>query len=1245
MAIKDAHQGTPSPEPLPPEEASADVAAPDEKGSQEQGSDRLIVAGIGASAGGIEALQAFFEALPDNLGVAFVVVIHLSPEHHSHLAEILAKCTTMPAEQVHGRVPLEGDHIYVIPPDRRLEITDSQIGAFPFEEPRGQRAPIDLFFRSLAEQHGDGFAVILSGGGSDGAVGVKAVKERGGLVLVQDPLEAASGSMPRAAIATGMADVVLPVRELATRLADLTGSKRRIAQTLNPESPALLDGGEQVVARILAHLRARTGHDFAHYKRTTVLRRLSRRMQVQRQETLGDYLAFLHQNVEEAQALFDDLLISVTTFFRDPAAFEALQEQVFAKLFETKAADQGLRIWAPGCASGEEAYSLAMLVLEEASRHYVSPEIQIFASDVDEGALATAREGRYPAAIEADVSPEWLQRFFMKEGNHYRVTKEVRDCVLFASHSLLKDPPFTRLNLISCRNLLIYLDHELQAQVFDLFRYALRPGGYLFLGASETAESTYFRPLDKKHHLYQARDLPDPEFPHLPDFLSTPRRRTPAQYERARPEPPLIPTLHRKLLEELAPPSILVDENRSALHLSETAGRFLQPPAGPLTSDVIELVRPELQSELRAALYQAFEREEASLSPFVPVQFNGTPRRVAVLVRPRRGEDGERLALVMFLDGGEAAPAHVLPAEGEVSAEALRQLQEALRHSEERLRTTGEEYQAATEEFRAANEELLSLNEEYRVAAEELETSKEELQSLNEELETVNTELKHRLEEISRAHSDLENLIAASGIGMLFLDRQLRIDRFTPRLTDLFNIMSGDIGRPIGDFTHHLDYDWLEADARQVLDELTLLEREVQSVANRWYLIRFRPYRTLDNKIDGVVVTFVDITERKQAEEEIRTAKQYAESIIETLHEPLLVLTPDLRVKSANPAFYEQFQVRPEQTEGRLIYELGNNQWNIPELRTLLEAVLPENNIFTDYEVTHTFETIGERVMRLNGRRLDHVQLILLAIEDVTKRRQAEAALEELNQTLEDRVIERTEQVSQSEDLIRQMASRLTLAEQEERRRISQVLHDELQQFLYGIQLKIGFIRHSLETGEREQLLTQAEQSITLIDDAITIIRQLTVDLSPPVLPQEGLTDALGWLVTQMKELHGLEVKVEAEQSFPLADDSLRVLLFQIIRELLFNVVKHAATDQAGVTLHEEAGSLVMQISDGGRGFEVEAVAPGRENGFGLRSMRERLNLIGGRMEIASQPGEGTRVTIYTPLKPQQKSQIDRTEP
>lgn len=1210
MEVKDSPQADSSTPSLPTADASAKTTVPDKDGGQP--TDRLIVAGIGASAGGIEALRAFFEALPENLGVAFVVVVHLSPEHRSYLAEILAACTKMPVEQVRKRVSLAANHIYVIPPDQQLEITDSQVGTLPFTKPRGQRTPIDLFFRSLAQQHGDGFGVILSGGGSDGALGIKAIKEGGGLILVQDPQEAAYASMPNAAIATGVVDAVLPIRELASRLADLTHLKRRIQQRLGTEPPAVLDGDdEQTLARILAHLHTRTSHDFSKYKRTTVVRRLGRRMQIQRKETLGDYLAFLRQNVEEVQALFHDLLISVTTFFRDPEAFEALREQVISKFLEAEAENSHVRVWVPACATGEEAYSIAILLLEEAERREVWPTLRIFASDLDEGALATAREGRYPLTIEADVSPERLQRFFVKEDHHYRVAKEVRDCVLFATHSVLRDPPFSRLNLVSCRNLLIYLDRDLQQYVFDVLHYALRPSGYLFVGSAETVEHSSFRPLDKKHCLYQVRQKAPHELLHLPDLMVSPlRSHLPAGSKRSRRETPPAPVLHQKLLEELAPPSLLVDEKRHVLHLSETAGRFFQPSSGVLSHDVTELVRPELRPELRAALYRAFEQNETGLSPFIPVQFNGTPRQVAVLVQPRRGEgDGERLALVVFLDGGQVTSTDIPPG-GEASPEALYQLQEELRQMQTQMDVMQKEHGAAHEEILTANEELQSVNEEYRSTVEELETSKEELQSLNEELETVNSELRHRLEELSLTHNDLENLMTATEIATLFLDLDLHIYRFTPRLADLFRVTGNDLGRPIGDFTHRLDYEGLEADARQVIKQLMHLEREVRSQDGGWYLVRYRPYRTGDNKIAGVVITFVDVTERKRAEAEVQAARVYAERIVETVHEALVILNPDLRVKSANAAFYEQFRVRPQETEGRLIYELGNGQWNIPELCTLLEAVLPENSSFTDYEVSHDFQSIGPRVMLLNGRRLDHVQHILLTIEDVTKRRQAETQL-------------------------RQLASRLTLAEQAERHRLSQLLHEDVQQILYAIQLKLGFVNQSIETGQREQLRGQAEQTIALIDEAIAKIRQLSVDLSPPVLPHEGLAEALGWLVTQMRELHGLRVEVEAEQRFRLADEGLRMLLFQIIRELLFNVVKHAATHQAKVTLRQEADQLVIGISDDGRGFEVEPVEAGRGNGLGLHSVRERLGLIGGHMAIVSKPGDGTQIIISVPVTPQ----------
>ncbi len=750
---------------------------------------------------------------------------------------------------------------------------DHRISAAEFDEPRGKRAPIDLFLRSAAERVGDGFAVVLSGAGADGAIGVRAVKEAGGIILVQDPQEAEYSSMPRSAIASGVADFILPVRDLAARLVELIRIKGSVKEAVEPEVD------EELLRRVLAHLRVRTGHDFTKYKRSTVLRRIARRMQVTRTDDLRQYYEAMRENVDEAHALLSDLLISVTTFFRDHDAFEALRTDVLPSLFEDRDLNTTIRVWVSGCATGEEAYSIAMLMLEEAAKHEFHPPIQMFGSDLDARALAVAREGRYPSSIEADVSEERLRRFFVREGEGYRVRQDLRDVVLFALHDLLKDPPFSHVDLISCRNVLIYLDRDLQDQVCSTFHYALNPNGFLLLGASESADNPpgLFRSVDRNARIYKAIAQNGEKPRLLPRLLGpvTIRDQSVLGPRHVSPSVALSEAaLHRRVLERVAPPSILVDDMHRVIHLSENAGRYVMPSAGALSVDVVDLVRPELRFELRSALNRFFEQHLSTLSLPIMVRFNGSPHRVHLQVTGMREAAETPQALVMFIEGEAIEESFIAPEAQQANEEVVRRLRQELELTQSRLRTVREESDAANEELRAANEELQSINEEYRSTSEELETSKEELQSINEELQTVNTELKLKLEAISRAHSDLQNLLAATDFGTLFLDSNLRIKRFTDRATELFSITPTDEGRPISDFSHQLEYDDLIPDTRKVLSDLTPIRREIRSRNDLWYDMRMRPYRTVDNKIDGVVITFVDITERRHIEQALRESEQ-----------------------------------------------------------------------------------------------------------------------------------------------------------------------------------------------------------------------------------------------------------------------------------------------------------------------------------------------------------------------------------
>jgi two-component system, chemotaxis family, CheB/CheR fusion protein len=830
---------------------------------------RHTVVGIGASAGGLAALKIFLEHVPPDSGLSFVVVVHLSPDHESHLAELLQPHVRLPVEQVNQTKRIEPNSVYIIPPNANLNAIDTHLRLTKLEERRKERAPIDHFFRTLAGAHdGHAVAVVLTGTGSDGTLGVKDIKANGGVVIVQDPTEAEYDGMPQSAIATGLVDFVLPVAEIPASILRF--------DRVQPRLPLPTDEGDvqpdelTLLYKIFAHLRVRTNRDFSRYKRSTVLRRIARRMQLNYIEDLAHYIERLRERPEEARALADDLLITVTHFFRDPEVFERLEKVEIARIFSKRTEHDSVRAWSVGCATGEEAYSVAMLLLEEASKHETPPLIQVFASDLHSRSLDRAREGFYPGDIATDVSAERLKRFFQKENGGYRIRKEVRDLVVFAPHNLLADPPFSRLDLISCRNLLIYLEREVQQDVIELFHYALNPEGTLLVGSAETIDaSDLFRVEDKKLCLFRKRNVP-PREPHLPVFPLT-RSRFGGDGGAYRPtsvSPMVYGALHQRMVEKYAPPSILIGADNKVLHLSEHAGRYLILPGGEPTQSALKMVREELRVELQTALHHAREKKETFDSKPIPVKFNGHPHPVVLHVRPSLEYDEEGFALVIFEEREPTSQGEdSRPDAKAADSEQVRQLENELSSARQRSQIVIEEYETSKEEMKASNEEMQSTNEELRSTMEELETSKEELQSINEELQTVNQQNRHKVEELALLSSDLQNLLAATDIATLFLDRELRILRFTPKLGDLFNVRATDRGRPISDLTHRLGYANLIEDAQNVLNSLVPAYRELQDDAGKWYLTRVNPYRTHDDRIEGIVVTFVDITDRKEAEE------------------------------------------------------------------------------------------------------------------------------------------------------------------------------------------------------------------------------------------------------------------------------------------------------------------------------------------------------------------------------------------
>ncbi|MEO8102715.1 MAG: chemotaxis protein CheB [Betaproteobacteria bacterium] len=948
------------------------------------------IVGIGASAGGLEAFEQFFRHFSPDSGMAFVLVQHLDPEHASLLPEILQRSTTMPVVEATDQMTLLPNRVHVIPPNRDMSIFHGTLQLGVPEQPRGQRMPIDMFLRSLAEDQGDkSIGIILSGTGTDGTLGLRAIAGAGGVALVQDPSTAKYDGMPTSVINAGYVTRILAVEAMPQALLD--DMRQVVFHQEALQTPIAASG----LNRILMLLRSATGHDFSQYKKSTISRRIERRMSLHAIDDREHYARYLKENPAEIHILFKELLINVTSFFRDAEAFAALKQDILPQLFKDKPDGYLFRVWVAGCASGEEAYSIAMLLREFMDEIHREFKIQIYATDLDDDAIAIARASIYPPNIVQDVGLERIRRFFVKDDAGYRVKKEIREMVVFAVQNVIKDPPFTRLDLLSCRNLMIYLGPELQNRLLPAFHYALKPGGILFLSPSEsignhvelfTAENRKWKFYRAIQTVLSARKIASASLSWTAESAGGP----PAEGIKKTKETNFAELARRALLQSYAPASVVTDLNGGILYIHGETGKYLRPAPGHASLNVVDMARNGLQLELRAAILHAGQGTP-TLDREVSVKANGDAQQVMFSLRPIVDpEAGGTLLLLSFQDRPVTAAAR--PRRGKlpvasVEAERFDALARDLAYTKENLQATIEEQQASNEELKSSNEEMQSTNEELQSTNEELETSKEELQSLNEELVTVNAELQAKIEQLAGMQNDMKNLLDNMSLGTVFLDQHLVIRRFTREAARVYRLISSDVGRPLSDIKTDLVDEDLIAKAQEVLDSLTAYEGELRTAGGIWYLVRIQPYRTLDNVIDGVVLTFTDISKRVDAEAAVLAAKELAEDIVDTVLEPLLVLDGGLKVVSASRSFYRDFQVTPDDTLGRPIYDLGNRQWNIPKLRELLEKILPREKSLEGYVVEHDFPAIGRRKMVLNAHRIidkvGNTHLILLAIRNV----------------------------------------------------------------------------------------------------------------------------------------------------------------------------------------------------------------------------------------------------------------------
>jgi two-component system CheB/CheR fusion protein len=1165
-----------------------------------------MVVGIGASAGGLEAFTELLSHLPDDTGMAFVLIQHLDPTHESHLTELLAKASGMPVSEVKGETSVKANHVYVIPPRCNLGISKGVLHTPP-RPAGGHNMPIDSFLRTLAADRGNqAIGVVLSGTASDGTLGLKAIKAAGGITFAQEMRTAKYDGMPRSAIAANVVDYVLPPAGIARQLAAVARDShaREAREAIEPS-------GDTELARILRLVRSFTGVDLSQYKHSTLARRIKRRMAQRGFENLEDYSRDLEQSREEASALCEYCFITVTAFFREPAVFEELKKKVFPALIEDRGRGDPIRIWVPGCATGEEAYSIAICLMEFLEDAKASIPFEIFASDISETAVEKARAGTYAGAALAHVSPQRLARFFTRTERGYQIAKVIRDACVFARHNVAQDPPFSKLDLISCCNLLIYLGAGLQRKVLSILHYALKPGGFLVLGPSEGigALSETFHQVEKTHRIYNIWPAARTQPPHQSEgrrVLERVELRRRVADGRAGPD--VLREADRLVLAEHGPPGAIIDHDMNVVQVRGRTAPYLELSPGEPTQNLLKLARVGLVAGLGKAIRTAKLRNAIARGAGFRIEDGGQLRDVAIKVIPFTGPSPtkERYFLVLFEDAEAQGGPGAIDQPATEDDRGIVRLRRELVATKEYLQSIIEDNASTLEQLRAANEEAQAGNEE-------LETAQEELESANEELNTLNEELKISNVEFSKVNRDLANLLESISIPLVMVGRDLRIRRFTRAMEPMLNLIASDVGRTITDLQPRMELPDLRRLLLDAMEGGSREPRDIRDANGRWYSLRILPSVGPNGKADGAVLMFIDIDAAKRG-------LDFAEAIVETVREPLVILSQNLRIVKANKTFYETFQAVREQTEGRLIYDLGNGQWNIPKLRELLENILPAHATFRDFEVTHEFERVGQKVMLLNASEIfdpnAQARTILLAIEDATDRKLAEAALTTTNAELQHFAYALTHDLQEP---IRMVVN------------FTQLLARECEGKLGGEADQ--FIAYSVEGALRIEALLKALLSYWEVSGK-----------------EQDSFASLDCGAVLAKALLNLQVAV-AESGAIVTSDALptvvaeEVMLTQLFQNLISNSIKFRGgeTPRIHVSAEKDGEGWLFSVRDNGIGIEprdAERVfgmfkrlhgseVPG--TGIGLALCKKIVERKGGRIWVESEAGCGATFKFTIP--------------